>query len=127
MTLPPPMVSLFFEPEPCRSPGPPIGCPCRYCGATPAESCRPAVRNAFKALDAARAVLAAAPKQPWTCAARAQGTAGGNDPADCDWPGCGCDPYATRVIEALEEQGVLVRPTPAASGSEPPHLPRYEP
>lgn len=28
----------------------------------------------------------------WKCAAREQGTAGGNDPADCDWPWCGCDP-----------------------------------
>lgn len=27
----------------------------------------------------------------FTCAARRQGTAGGNDPADCDWPYCGCD------------------------------------
>jgi hypothetical protein len=24
------------------------------------------------------------------CKAREQGTAGGNDPADCDWPDCGC-------------------------------------
>jgi hypothetical protein len=27
----------------------------------------------------------------WMCAARKQGTAGGNDPADCDYPDCGCD------------------------------------
>ena len=25
--------------------------------------------------------------------------------ADCDWPTCGCDPYANRVIDALEESG----------------------
>lgn len=25
------------------------------------------------------------------CAARRQGTAGGNDPTDCDWPRCGCE------------------------------------
>ena len=43
----------------------------------------------------------------WTCAARRQGTAGGNDPADCGWPTCGCDPYATKVIDALEESGLL--------------------
>ena len=24
------------------------------------------------------------------CAARRQGTGGGNDPADCGWPNCGC-------------------------------------
>lgn len=39
------------------------------------------------------------------CAARKQGTAGGNDPAECDWPMCGCDEHATRVIEALQECG----------------------
>jgi hypothetical protein len=38
------------------------------------------------------------------CAARKQGTAGGNAPADCDWPGCDCDPEAGKVIEALLEQ-----------------------
>lgn len=46
----------------------------------------------------------------WTCAARKQGTAGGNDPADCDWPACGCDPYANKVIDALYESGVLPDP-----------------
>lgn len=46
------------------------------------------------------------------CAARQQGTAGGNEPTDCDWPVCGCDPHATKVIEALEESGQL-RSTPA--------------
>lgn len=24
-------------------------------------------------------------------------------PQDCDWPGCGCDPYADKVLAALEE------------------------
>lgn len=50
---------------------------------------------------------AAAPAKGWTCAARKQGTAGGNDPTDCDWPTCGCDPYATKVIDALQEAGLL--------------------
>ena len=31
------------------------------------------------------------PKAAFKCAALVQGTAGGNDPADCDWPHCGCD------------------------------------
>lgn len=44
----------------------------------------------------------------WTCKARAQGTAGGNDPADCDWPVCGCDPHADKVIAVLEESGHFV-------------------
>jgi hypothetical protein len=39
----------------------------------------------------------------WTCAARKQGTAGGNAPVECDWPGCGCDPYANKVLAALDE------------------------
>lgn len=39
------------------------------------------------------------------CAARRQGTAGGNDPVDCDWPLCGCDGRADQVIVALIEAG----------------------
>ena len=27
------------------------------------------------------------------------------DPVDCDWPHCGCDPKATKVVEALIEEG----------------------
>lgn len=36
------------------------------------------------------------------CAARRQALP---EPADCNWPDCGCDPHATKVIEALLEQG----------------------
>lgn len=43
----------------------------------------------------------------FSCAATKQCTAGGNEPADCDWPTCGCDGYAERVIEALQESGWL--------------------
>lgn len=43
----------------------------------------------------------------WQCAARKQGTAGGNVPADCNWPVCGCDPYADKVIAALQEAGAM--------------------
>lgn len=50
---------------------------------------------------------------PWVCATRAQGTAGGNDLADCDWPMCGCDPYANKVVAALNEQGLIVPNDPA--------------
>jgi hypothetical protein len=32
------------------------------------------------------------------CAARRQGTAGGNDPADCDWPHCDCDAGRERRV-----------------------------
>jgi hypothetical protein len=46
--------------------------------------------------------------EAWQCAVRKQGTAGGNDPVDCNWPICGCDPAATKVIEALDEMGKLI-------------------
>ncbi|MBM7046086.1 hypothetical protein [Rhizobium lusitanum] len=52
-------------------------------------------------------VYASPSDDAWTCAARKQGTTGGNDPADCNWPMCGCDPYADKVIAALEESGAL--------------------
>lgn len=40
----------------------------------------------------------------WKCGADRSGS-GGNDPQDCGWPTCGCDPYANRVIEVLQESG----------------------
>lgn len=43
--------------------------------------------------------------KPWKCKARAAGSTGGNYPQDCDWPVCGCDPYADKVIDALEDYG----------------------
>jgi len=64
---------------------------------SPAMGCELAHNMATKALAGS----------VWKCGARAQGTAGGNDPADCDWPTCGCDPYATKVIGALQESGAL--------------------
>lgn len=39
----------------------------------------------------------------WKCPASATA----DPPQDCDWPVCGCDPIANKVIEALEEQGKL--------------------
>jgi hypothetical protein len=49
----------------------------------------------------------------WTCAAHKQGSAGGNDPQECDWPTCGCDPYADKVIASLQESGLLTQPPSA--------------
>jgi len=46
----------------------------------------------------------------WKC--KAQPTA--DPPQDCDWPVCGCDPYADKVIEALQESRKLA-PPPTAS------------
>lgn len=45
------------------------------------------------------------PPDETTIKCRANRTA--DPPQDCDWPWCGCDPAADKVIEALEEQGVL--------------------
>lgn len=47
----------------------------------------------------------------WACAARRQSLP---EPAECDWPVCGCDPAANKVIEALEEGGMLPSPPGAA-------------
>jgi hypothetical protein len=33
---------------------------------------------------------------------------GANDPQDCNWPVCGCDPYADKVIETLSESGLFI-------------------
>lgn len=44
------------------------------------------------------------------CAAKRQGSAGGNDAADCNWPFCGCDPHADKVIAAIEESGFRIVP-----------------
>lgn len=41
----------------------------------------------------------------WKC--RANRTA--DPPQDCDWPSCGCDPYADRVIGAIQESGFVAK------------------
>lgn len=41
----------------------------------------------------------------WKCPARPTA----DPPEDCNWPICGCDPVANKVIEALEESGALKR------------------
>ena len=38
----------------------------------------------------------------WRCKA---GSLPSGDVQDCDWPNCGCDPHAERMIEGLSEQG----------------------
>lgn len=53
------------------------------------------------------AALSATPVEMWKCAARKQSLP---EPADCGWPTCGCDPYADKVIAALEEQGLPASP-----------------
>ena len=42
----------------------------------------------------------------FTCKVR---TAGRTDPPqDCNWPFCGCDPYADKVVESISESGRLL-------------------
>lgn len=38
----------------------------------------------------------------WECMGRKQALP---EPGECNWPDCGCDPHATKVIESLIEQG----------------------
>lgn len=45
------------------------------------------------------------------CAART--SVGANDPQECDWPVCGCDPRAQKVLDALHEQGLALSPSNA--------------
>ena len=45
-------------------------------------------------------------KKEWTCKVRHAGTT--DPPQDCDWPWCGCDPQADRILAALQEEGLRV-------------------
>jgi hypothetical protein len=51
----------------------------------------------------------AADREAWTCMGRRQSLP---EPADCNWPDCGCDPHATKIIESLIEQGWREPPAP---------------
>ncbi|MGF6434361.1 hypothetical protein [Bradyrhizobium elkanii] len=63
----------------------------------------------------------------WECAARKQGTTGGLAPADCDWPGCGCDPAANKVLQALDESGFEITKKPTPLPWDHPTVRSYEP
>lgn len=54
-------------------------------------------------------VLHGARDRYFVCGAR-NSSMGAATPADCDWPVCGCDPYAGSVIGALDEAGAFVMP-----------------
>lgn len=54
--------------------------------------------------DAVRKTVSEVAKDAgWTCAARRSTLP---EPADCNWPLCGCDPAANKVLEALQESGL---------------------
>jgi hypothetical protein len=62
-----------------------------------------AIRISEEGLAAAREQ----PTQAFECKAR---TGKADPPQDCDWPFCGCDPAAERVLTAIQESGLkLVR------------------
>lgn len=79
---------------------------CVSCGAT-------AIGNgANAALRALARPTKAKAKAGWKCKANRHA----DPPQDCEWPTCGCDPYAYKVIDALEEQGFnFTRPAPAVT------------
>src|SRR5580765_4432377 len=78
----------------------------------------PAIRSLVRDLLAATG-LSQAEGARKACAALNQGSAGGNDPADCDWPMCGCDPHADKVVAALHEQGLIVANDPEEAPTRP--------
>jgi hypothetical protein len=49
------------------------------------------------------------PKADFICKVKAAGLT--DPPQDCDWPWCGCDPHADRVLAALQEEGRLTAGT----------------
>lgn len=42
----------------------------------------------------------------WECGARQRHI--GAEIQDCDWPACGCDPYASKVLDAVAESGFRI-------------------
>jgi len=52
-----------------------------------------------------RDLLAAIRRDSFQCKARHGGDP--VEPQDCDWPHCGCDPAADKVLAALHEEGYL--------------------
>jgi hypothetical protein len=75
---------------------------------TPPNAATPeGVAAAIRAAKVGRVECSNAPHHDkWQCKADRSGI-GGNTPQDCDWPCCGCDPYADKVIAALQESGKL--------------------
>ena len=49
---------------------------------------------------------------PIRCQARIQGTTGGNDPADCDWPHCDCPTAAEYRRHKNAAPAAPAEPTP---------------
>lgn len=90
------------------------GMPCAECDGKPykldATHEREWVAKYDRVLDILEAACTSASparasaRDEWKC--RANRTA--DPPQDCDWPLCGCDPYAEKVVAALQEANLLV-------------------
>ena len=64
------------------------------------------VKNSIP-MDAAQEQYAqAAESLRWKCGARQRNI--GPEVQDCDWPVCGCDPYASKVLDAIAESGFRI-------------------
>ncbi len=58
-------------------------------------------------------------EHPGAAVCEAQPTA--DPPQNCDWPFCGCDPYAARVLATISECGLILVDAP------PPEAPKHDP
>lgn len=67
--------------------------------------------------EAQRLIKEAASRSLFQCAGRRQALP---EPGECDWPVCGCDPHAEKVIEALQDAGLLVPGKRIEAGGPPP-------
>lgn len=74
---------------------------------SPERELRTDLRACESALQAALSRAGATRATTWKCKARACNM-GDNDPAECDWPICDCDPAAERVKDALDECGFTI-------------------
>ena len=84
--------------------------PCRACESLPEPTA---------ALTPVPVVEPRQSEPTWKCKARSANM-GGNDPQDCNWPQCGCDPYANKVLDTIDESGFDIIPKAAAA---PPQVP----
>lgn len=67
--------------------------------------------------EARRLIGEASSRSLFQCAGRRQALP---EPGECNWPVCGCDPHAEKVIEALQDAGLLIPGSRIEAGGPPP-------